>query len=186
MGRRPGFRPTDINPGVAGSLSSTALQHNAAGDRRAALTLVSYPQRRTSRNQGLLRRRAGWPVGDIPTTTFSSAFEEGPQTTTIDRAIAQANIVLGHGGVSREPPDFYALSVLNYILGGGGFASRLVEETRAKRGLAYGVTPQPWRREQHDALQISERWHTVLPRTVGPCCLAPGPWPPCHRARQWV
>jgi zinc protease len=87
----------------------------------------------------LLPRLATWPTGDIPTTTFSSAFEQGPQTITIDRAITQANIILGHVGISRENPDFYALSVMNYILGGGGFASRLVEEIRDKRGLAYSV-----------------------------------------------
>jgi zinc protease len=87
----------------------------------------------------LLPRLAAWPTGDIPTTTFGSAFAQGPQTITIDRPIAQANIVLGHVGISRENPDFYALSVMNYLLGGGGFASRLVEEIRDKRGLPYSV-----------------------------------------------
>jgi zinc protease len=57
----------------------------------------------------------------------------------IDRDITQANIILGHIGVSRENPDFYALTVMNYILGGGGFSSRLMEEIRNKRGLAYSV-----------------------------------------------
>ena len=53
--------------------------------------------------------------------------------------ITQANVVLGHAGVSRENPDFYTLTVMNDILGGGGFASRLVKEIREKRGLAYSV-----------------------------------------------
>jgi len=57
----------------------------------------------------------------------------------IDRQISQANIVLGSPGISRGNPDFYALSVMNYILGSGGFASRLLEEIRNKRGLAYSV-----------------------------------------------
>jgi zinc protease len=48
-------------------------------------------------------------------------------------------MILGHAGISRENPDFYTLTVMNYILGGGGFASRLVEEIRNKRGLAYSV-----------------------------------------------
>jgi zinc protease len=87
----------------------------------------------------LLPRLAAWPMGDIPTTSFSSAYAQGPQTITIDRPIAQANIVLGHVGISRDNPDFYALSVMNYLLGGGGFASHLVEEIRDKRGLAYSV-----------------------------------------------
>ena len=41
---------------------------------------------------------------------------------------------MGNIGISRENPDFYAVSVMNYILGGGGFASRLLEEIRNKRG----------------------------------------------------
>ena len=57
----------------------------------------------------------------------------------IDRSLTQANIILGQSGVSRDNPDFYALQVMNYILGGGGFSSRLMEEVRNKRGLAYSV-----------------------------------------------
>ena len=57
----------------------------------------------------------------------------------IDRNITQANIVLGHTGISRDNPDYYAVSVMNYILGGGGFQSRLIKEIRDKKGLAYSV-----------------------------------------------
>jgi zinc protease len=70
---------------------------------------------------------------------FKGEFAKGPKTVKIDRAITQANIILGHRGVSRENPDFYALTVMNYILGGGGFSSRLMEEIRNRRGLAYSV-----------------------------------------------
>lgn len=45
----------------------------------------------------------------------------------------------GHQGIKREDRDFIPAYVLNYILGGGGFASRLMEEVREKRGLAYSV-----------------------------------------------
>ena len=57
----------------------------------------------------------------------------------INRPVAQSNIVMGHGGVSRDNPDYYALQVMSYILGGGGLTSRLAEEIRNKRGLAYDV-----------------------------------------------
>ena len=82
---------------------------------------------------------AKWPVGEIPKESFRVDFAKGPETIKIERAITQANIILGQEGVSRENPDFYALSVMNYILGGGGFASRLTEEIRNSRGLAYDV-----------------------------------------------
>ncbi len=58
----------------------------------------------------------------------------------VDKDITQANIVLGHLGIARANPDFYAFQVMNYILGGGGFASRLMDEIREKRGLAYNVS----------------------------------------------
>jgi len=88
----------------------------------------------------LLPRLTRWAAAECPETAFRPSFAEGRKTVKIDRAITQANLVLGHAGVSRENPDFYALTVMNYILGGGGFASRLVEEIRNKRGLAYSVT----------------------------------------------
>jgi zinc protease len=87
----------------------------------------------------LLPRIAEWTMGEIPKISFVSTFAKEQKTVKIDRQITQANIILGHAGVSRENPDYYALTVMNYILGGGGFASRLVEQIRNKRGLAYSV-----------------------------------------------
>ena len=57
----------------------------------------------------------------------------------IDREVSQANIILGHLGIARDNPYYYPLQVMNYILGGGGFSSRLVNDIRDKRGLAYSV-----------------------------------------------
>ena len=47
--------------------------------------------------------------------------------------------MFGHSGIKRDHPDWYIATVINRILGGGGFSSRLMEEVREKRGLAYGV-----------------------------------------------
>jgi len=57
----------------------------------------------------------------------------------IDKPITQANIILGERGVARDNPDYYALTVMNYILGGGGFSSRLLDNIRTQGGLAYSV-----------------------------------------------
>jgi zinc protease len=80
-----------------------------------------------------------WPKGKVSDAPVPNVFAKGPKTVKIDRMLTQANIILGHAGVSRDNPDFYALTVMNYILGGGGFSSRLMEEVRNKRGLAYSV-----------------------------------------------
>ena len=57
----------------------------------------------------------------------------------IDKSITQANIVIGNIGISRENPDYYAVMIMNYILGGGGFSSRLMDNIRDNKGLAYSV-----------------------------------------------
>ncbi len=54
-------------------------------------------------------------------------------------AVPQSVVTFGLPGIARDDPDYYAAYVANYILGGGGFASRLTEEVREKRGLAYSV-----------------------------------------------
>ena len=59
--------------------------------------------------------------------------------TVIDFASPQSVVVFGHSGIKRDDPDFFAAFVLNHIMGGTGFASRLMNEVREKRGLTYGV-----------------------------------------------
>jgi zinc protease len=63
----------------------------------------------------------------------------GLHVKLIDRNVMQANIIMGSGGVERSNPDFYRLKVMNYILGGGGFSSRLVKVVRSEHGLAYSI-----------------------------------------------
>ena len=53
---------------------------------------------------------------------------------------AQAHVLIGQPGFKRADPDYFPLIVGNYILGGGGFVSRLTNEVREKRGLTYGVS----------------------------------------------
>jgi zinc protease len=58
--------------------------------------------------------------------------------TTLD--VPQAAVSFGGPGVSRSDPDFMAAYIVNHILGGGSFSSRLYREVREKRGLAYGIS----------------------------------------------
>jgi len=57
----------------------------------------------------------------------------------VEKDVPQSVVAFGHGGLKRDDPDYYAAYTVNYILGGGGFASRLYKEVREKRGLAYSV-----------------------------------------------
>jgi zinc protease len=80
-----------------------------------------------------------WRTADTPPFIYPPATAHAPQTPTIDKPITQANIILGERGIARDNPDYYALQVMNYILGGGGFSSRLLDNIRTKAGLAYSV-----------------------------------------------
>lgn len=57
----------------------------------------------------------------------------------ITHPATQSHILMGAPGMRRDDPDYFALFVGNYVLGGGGFVSRFTEEVRSKRGLAYSV-----------------------------------------------
>ncbi|MBT3990908.1 MAG: insulinase family protein [Rhodospirillaceae bacterium] len=61
------------------------------------------------------------------------------KTIVVDKAIPQSIITFAQPGIKRDHPDFFPAYVMNYVLGGGGFESRLYEEVREKRGLAYSA-----------------------------------------------
>jgi zinc protease len=82
-------------------------------------------------------------LGDLPT--------EGPPqperrdvavtggTTVVDYPTPQAVAIFGQQGIERDDPDYFAAFIINHILGGGGFESRLMQEVREERGLTYGI-----------------------------------------------
>jgi zinc protease len=57
----------------------------------------------------------------------------------VNKKVPQTVFRSGHFGVSRKNPDYYSARVMNFILGGGGFTSRLLQEIRSTKGLAYSV-----------------------------------------------
>jgi zinc protease len=87
----------------------------------------------------LAPRLSQWSTGNITQSAAKTQFAEGPKILKENLPISQANIVLGHGGIERSNPDYHAVSVMNRILGGGSFSSRLMEAIRIKKGLAYSV-----------------------------------------------
>lgn len=77
---------------------------------------------------------AGKPIATLPAVN-----KPAPKIQKIPHPASQSHIQLAYPGLSRHDPDYFPLLVGNHILGGGGFTSRLVEEIRQKRGLAYSV-----------------------------------------------
>jgi zinc protease len=82
----------------------------------------------------------GWKKTAPPARNLKNAPPVEKKTVQlIEKDLTQSNVILGHGGISRNNPDFYAVTVMNYILGAGGFSSRLMDSIRDKQGLVYGI-----------------------------------------------
>ena len=121
----------------------------------SAETLSSFPARRFTRDRlvvGVSGALSGTELGLLLDKTFGglTATSDLPkipdvpvitakQIEVIELPVPQSSALFGLQGFKRDDPDFIPAYVLNYILGGGGFSSRLMEEVREKRGLAYSV-----------------------------------------------
>jgi predicted Zn-dependent peptidase len=83
---------------------------------------------------------AGWAKGADVTTEWPKVdTTPKPGVYLIDREINQSNIAISHLGVNRDHPDRYAISLMNNVLGGGSFSSRVTERVRSDEGLAYSA-----------------------------------------------
>jgi zinc protease len=92
--------------------------------------------------KALIEKDLSGLAGSVPpqATPPTPVVAPGLHPNLIDRNVAQATILLGSGGIARSNPDFYKIKVMDYILGAGGFSSRLMKVVRSKAGLAYGVS----------------------------------------------
>ena len=141
-----GDHPYGIPPnGTAASLAKITLddlkhfhqQYYAAKNLKIALVGdVSAAQARAISEQVSAALPAGAHAAALPEV----APLKDMRVAHLDFPSQQTHILLGEPGITRNDPDFYALTVGNDILGGGGFGSLLTQEIREKRGLSYGVS----------------------------------------------
>jgi zinc protease len=94
------------------------------------------------------------PQGGAPDRIPPVTLQIKASEQRIQHPASQSHILIGAPGISRTDPDYFALYVGNYILGGGGFVSRLMNEVREKRGLAYSVYSYFIPMQQPGAFQI--------------------------------
>ena len=83
-------------------------------------------------------------TGELPRSGAPAAIPDVPSLTRAEARMiahpaAQSHVLIGAPGIKRADPDYFPLFIGNYILGGGGFVSRVLEEVRQKRGLAYSA-----------------------------------------------
>ncbi len=96
--------------------------------------------RRMSLNEikkDLIDRLETWSARDVPEVSYEQLSNSKDKTGLLTQ-YNQANVVLGNLGLPRKNLDFFPIAIMNYILGGGGFSSRL-QQKRAKTWLAYSV-----------------------------------------------
>ena len=82
---------------------------------------------------------AGWAMGprNAPPTAPNHTIKPG--VYFVEKSIPQGKVNIGLAGIQRDNPDFYAFTMMNEILGGGGFSSRIMQKVRSDEGLAYSA-----------------------------------------------
>ncbi|MEL6678991.1 MAG: pitrilysin family protein [Pseudomonadota bacterium] len=161
-----GARSEETDPGaIAGkALASMAFPDHPYGRESdgtvESIRSLTTDDLRAALDRVLVRDRAFISiVGDVTAEEASALvdrlFADLPEATTplperaeialtggvtvIDLDVPQSLAVFGQEGLDRDDPDFFPAFVMNHILGGGGFSSRLTQEVRVERGLTYSI-----------------------------------------------
>ncbi|HSD62086.1 MAG TPA: pitrilysin family protein [Burkholderiales bacterium] len=130
--------------GEVGTVGALKRQHlvdfyQARYSRRDAVVAIMGDVTRPEAEAIAESLTAGLPEGKPVPALPKVALPERAETERIAHPATQAHILVGYPGINRGDPDYFPLWVGNYILGGGGFVSRLTHEVREKRGYAYSV-----------------------------------------------
>ncbi len=85
-----------------------------------------------------------WMRADVPPRpSVAGAAFDSTRVRLLDKpSVTQTELVVGLPGPPRSTPDYFAVQLMNYVLGGGGFSSRLVQNARVKGGLTYGASTE--------------------------------------------
>jgi len=144
FGDSPYGHPVDGSPESLAALELEDLRsffQNQCHPQESSLVIVGM----VPEAQALATTQQFWSTWGSPHTP-APAFQDTPSTLAqpgiylLDRPdLTQSEIRCGHLGPPRSTPDFFALRLVNYILGGGGFSSRLIMRLRAERGLTYSI-----------------------------------------------
>jgi zinc protease len=143
-----GNYPLGESPSVksVGSVSASDLarfhQQFYRGDRMIVSIVGDVSPSEASEIVGTLLKnipQSGMAIPMLPQLQRSPIEPLSSREIQIPFDSQQAHIAMGMTAITRSNPDYFPLIVGNYILGGGGFVSRLMSEVREKRGLAYSV-----------------------------------------------
>jgi len=85
------------------------------------------------------RQFAAWPKRTVAFPSVAEVIDPAAGVYLISMPIVQTQVRMGHLSVRQDDPDYFALSIMDDLLGAGGFASRIFDEVRTRRGLAYAA-----------------------------------------------
>lgn len=109
------------------------------GPEHAAVVVVGDIDAADIRDR-LARVLAGWTGAGATPFVYPPFEPPPPREIRLQRPVTQAGIVMGTLGIARDNPDYETIAVMNYVLGSGGFSSRLMDAIRTQAGLAYSVS----------------------------------------------
>ncbi len=137
----PYGRPTDGTPDSVKAVTVADMRAFVAGRLARNNMIIGVVGDITGPELGELLDRtfAGLPGQAGPDAVADIWPPQKGTVTVVDKNIPQSVVIFGQRGVKRSDPDWTTAYVMNYVLGGGGFTSRLMEEVREKNGLAYSV-----------------------------------------------
>ena len=139
-----GNNPTVKSIAAVGAKDLTQFHQQYYRSDRMIVSIVGDVDRAQANEivQTLLQKipQSGNPIAKLPELQRSPVEPLAQREIQIPFDSQQAHIAMGMTAVARSNPDYFPLLVGNYILGGGGFVSRLMSEVREKRGLAYSVS----------------------------------------------
>lgn len=143
FGAHPYARPTQGTPaGIAAvkaeDIKAFAADHFVRGGVKIA---VSGDINEVQLKKYLQQLFTSLPAKTVPVASKPTALGNAG-TRTVVRNEAAPVAIFGFAGPMRADPDFIPAFVANYILGGGGFSARLMDQVRDKRGLTYGISTQ--------------------------------------------
>lgn len=130
--------------GTANSVNQLTLDavrafHQTYYVQRNATVAIVGQLTRLDAEEVVERVLRGLPSGEPLTPVAAAAMPTSAKTEAIDYPSEQTHLLVGQPGMSRTDPDYYALYVGNHILGGSGLVSRVSDEIREQRGLAYSA-----------------------------------------------
>jgi zinc protease len=131
--------PTEASLNSLTHADLVALQKRYVGPRNFVIAVAGDFDRAAMKAR-LEKAFAGWPTpGENPGPPKPPTSPAAQGWYVVDKDVNQTRVSLGLRALDRYDRDFYTAQVMNYVLGGGGFTSRLVNRIRSDEGLAYSV-----------------------------------------------